>query len=95
VTCRPSVSCGASQLVGNFVNRQRLAEIVALNVVTLMCLEECQLRFVFDAFGNHLKVQLFAMLMIAVVIAASSGFAAISRINDRSILSLPIGKCFK
>jgi len=41
------------------------------------------LRFVFDAFGNHLDIRLFAMLMIAVVIDASSGFTATSRINER------------
>jgi hypothetical protein len=30
----------ASQFIGNFVNRQRLAEVVALNFVTLMCPQE-------------------------------------------------------
>jgi len=48
-----------SQFVGNPINRQGLAEVVALNLVTLMCPQECHLRFVFDAFGNHLEIQAF------------------------------------
>jgi hypothetical protein len=49
----------ALQLVGNLVNRQGLAEVVALNFVTPMCPQECHLRFVFDAFGNHLEMQTY------------------------------------
>jgi hypothetical protein len=70
----------ASQFLRNFVNRQRLAEVVALNFVAMMRPQECHLRFVFDPFGNHLQFE--------AVITASSGFAATFRINERSILSL-------
>ncbi len=48
-----------SQFVSNFVDRQRLAEIVALNLVALMRSQERHLRLVFDAFGNHLEIQTF------------------------------------
>src|ERR1039457_1323741 len=56
-----SVRCRtvAAQFVGNLVYRQRLAEVVALNLVTLMSPQECHLRFVFDAFGNHLEIEAF------------------------------------
>jgi hypothetical protein len=48
-----------SQLLGNFVYGQRLAEVIALNFVAPIHPEECHLRFVFDAFGNHSKIQAF------------------------------------
>src|ERR1039457_3204618 len=47
----------STQFVANLVHRQRLAEVVALNFVALMCPKECHLRFVFDALGNHLEMQ--------------------------------------
>src|ERR1700689_5040195 len=49
----------ASQLVSNFVNRQRPAKVVALDLVTMMCSQERHLGFIFDAFGDHLKIQAF------------------------------------
>jgi len=49
----------------------------------------------FDSLGNNLKVQAFDKLIMAVVIAASSGFTVISRMNERSILSLRPGNCLK
>ena len=45
-----------SQFVSNGVNCQWLAEVVSLNLVTMMSPKERHLRFVFDALGDHFEV---------------------------------------
>src|ERR1019366_85412 len=53
------IKATASWFAGNVVNFQRLAEVVALNFVTMVSPKKRHLRFVLDALGDHLQIQAF------------------------------------